>query len=207
MEYFKDSFVLNYTDESWANVVTLSKVTMDYLWEEIDLANKNQVLHNSNLAGNISKSLTLNDTKELVIKNLFPEIIRHNYDFYQDKLHKDLSNLFFSGFWVNYQKKYEFNPIHSHGGTLSFVIWMQIPYDWSEESKLDIVKNSNTQYNVGNFVFVYSKDNKVQSNHITMSPEMNGKMAIFPSYFNHMVYPFYTSDDFRISISGNIEFQ
>lgn len=207
MEYFKDSFVLNYTEDSWTNIVTLSEVTMDYLWGEIDLANKNQVSHKSSLAGNISRSLILNDSKELVIKNLIPEIIHHNYDFYQDKLKKDLSNQFFSGFWVNYQKKYEFNPIHNHGGSLSFVIWMQIPYDWSEESKLDIVKDSNTQYNVGNFVFVYAKDNKVQSSHITMSPEMNGKMAIFPSYFNHMVYPFYTSDDFRISISGNIEFQ
>ena len=27
---------------------------------------------------------------------------------------------------------------------------------------------------------------------------------MFPSYLNHMVYPFYTSDEYRISMSGNI---
>jgi hypothetical protein len=29
-------------------------------------------------------------------------------------------------------------------------------------------------------------------------------MAMFPSSLNHEVYPFYTSDDFRITIAGNI---
>jgi len=29
---------------------------------------------------------------------------------------------------------------------------------------------------------------------------------MFPSLLAHCVYPFYTSDDYRISISGNIKF-
>ena len=31
-----------------------------------------------------------------------------------------------------------------------------------------------------------------------------GTMILFPSSLNHNVYPFYTSDDYRISISGNL---
>ena len=34
-----------------------------------------------------------------------------------------------------------------------------------------------------------------------------GKIIFFPSKLNHCVYPFYTSDDTRISISGNILFE
>ena len=30
-----------------------------------------------------------------------------------------------------------------------------------------------------------------------------GKMVIFPATLKHSVYPFYTSDDYRISVSGN----
>jgi hypothetical protein len=30
------------------------------------------------------------------------------------------------------------------------------------------------------------------------------KMIIFPSSLQHCVYPFFTSDDYRISLSGNI---
>ena len=29
---------------------------------------------------------------------------------------------------------------------------------------------------------------------------------MFPSYVQHEVFPFYTSDDYRITISGNVSF-
>jgi hypothetical protein len=35
--------------------------------------------------------------------------------------------------WINFAKKYDFNPIHSHSGLFSFVIWVEIPYDLKEE--------------------------------------------------------------------------
>ena len=37
-----------------------------------------------------------------------------------------------------------------------------------------------------------------------MDPEVEGTMFIFPSSLTHQVYPFYNTDDERISISGNI---
>ena len=35
--------------------------------------------------------------------------------------------------WVNYMTKFEFNPIHTHTGDLSFVIYTQIPPDLKKE--------------------------------------------------------------------------
>jgi hypothetical protein len=54
--------------------------------------------------------------------------------------------------WVNYQKKYDFNPIHIHSGVFSFVIWVQIPYDLTEERQRYNLKGDETaaftfQYN------------------------------------------------------------
>ena len=46
--------------------------------------------------------------------------------------------------WVNYQKKYDFNPIHIHSGVFSFVIWVQIPYDLTEERKRYNLKGDET---------------------------------------------------------------
>ena len=206
MKYIKDSFILNYTERFWTNIVSLSEETMQYLWEEIKQAEQNQVSHKSNLAGNISSSLLLFDNNKFMSEKLIPEIVETQYDYYQEKIQKDLNNPDLSGYWVNFQKKHEFNPIHNHGGVISFVIWMKIPYSWEDEIKIDIVKDSNTKNNIGNFVFVYPKDHYIHTNEITMNPQMEGRMAIFPSYFNHMVYPFYTSDESRISISGNVEF-
>ena len=36
--------------------------------------------------------------------------------------------------------------------------------------------------------------------------QQEGKMVFFPSALNHQVFPFYESDEERVSISGNIWF-
>ena len=64
--------------------------------------------------------------------------------------------------------------------------------------------------NVGNpcasdFQFSYS-DTDGSSCHYTyaMDPEWEGYMLLFPSRLEHCVFPYYISDDVRISISGNV---
>ena len=109
--------------------------------------------------------------------------------------------------WVNFQKKGEFQPVHNHTGMFSFVIWMDIPYDWKDEAKLPFAKvRANDLPSGGNFSFVHSNNTcrSVSGHVIQMSPEMNGYCCFFPSDLCHMVYPFYTSDKEKISISGNI---
>jgi hypothetical protein len=39
---------------------------------------------------------------------------------------------------------------------------------------------------------------------IPVSKQMEGSIIMFDSSQRHLVYPFYTSDEFRISFSGNI---
>ena len=39
---------------------------------------------------------------------------------------------------------------------------------------------------------------------IFMSPEMEGTLMLFPSTLHHQVYPFYNTEEPRISISGNL---
>ena len=108
--------------------------------------------------------------------------------------------------WVNFQKKGEFQPVHNHTGLFSFVIWMDIPYHWKDEAKLPFMAPNNVNPSGGNFSFVYSNDNcrSVSGYFIRLSPSMNGYCCFFPSDLCHQVYPFYTSDKDRISISGNI---
>ena len=60
----------------------------------------------------------------------------------------------------------------------------------------------------GHFVFVMNNDmGQIVSHAVPADKEWEGKMALFPASLNHQVYPFYTSDEYRISISGNIGFQ
>ena len=108
-----------------------------------------------------------------------------------------------SSFWVNFQKKYEFNPPHNHSGLLSFVLWTKIPYDMEEERIASPGAESNTN-SAGMFSFLYSNTlGKISTEHIPVDKNMENNIIIFPSNFYHMVYPFFTSDGYRISVSGN----
>ena len=115
--------------------------------------------------------------------------------------HPDLS---IKSMWVNFQKKYEYNPMHLHDGVMSFVIWMKIPYKYEDEMQHETAKKVNCCMN-GSFEFIYTNLlGAITGYQYSLSPEAEGGVLIFPSALHHVVHPFYTSDEERISISGNI---
>jgi len=209
-----------------AQLFKLPKDMIDYLWERIDVAKKKKINVKKDLAGYISHSYKLEDSQNLVAENLFNIIFNEKdnpkmFNFIKEELEsifkktcpdqnkKVVAKPHLSSLWVNFQKKGEFQPLHNHSGLFSFVIWMDIPYDWKDEAKLPFVRPNNKIPPGGNFSFVFSNGNcrQVHERTISMSPEMNGYCCFFPSDLCHQVYPFYTSDKERISISGNITFK
>jgi hypothetical protein len=105
--------------------------------------------------------------------------------------------------WINIQKKGEYIPVHNHDGVVSFVTWVNIPYDIEEELNLEKDKrsvNSCLQFHYKNICGVDS------SHDFRVSKQDEGGIIMFPSALSHTVYPFYTSDDVRISVSGCIYF-
>lgn len=109
--------------------------------------------------------------------------------------------------WINYQYKHEFNPLHDHGGLLSFVMWVDIPFTRESENIASPGRDS-----VGNcsgaFTFVYSDVfGKLSSctPEIDFGMDLTGQIFMFPAKLYHMVSPFYSSDQPRISIAGNVD--
>ena len=45
---------------------------------------------------------------------------------------------------------------------------------------------------------------QIAVNNLRVDKSYEGTIIIFKSNLRHLVYPFHTSDDYRISISGNI---
>jgi hypothetical protein len=109
--------------------------------------------------------------------------------------------------WVNFQKKHEFNPIHTHDGIFSFVIWHKVPFKKEDEyARFPNMKED--QIKAGHFAFIVSGQlGNIIQHDMCIDKTWEGKMAFFPANLNHIVYPFYTSDEYRISISGNVGFQ
>jgi hypothetical protein len=110
--------------------------------------------------------------------------------------------------WVNFQKKYEHNPVHNHDGQFSFVTWVKIPYSLEEELKCAHAR-SRTAATAPAFQFFFNKS--VPDPHwpvsdyiIEVDKSWEGTCLFFPSNLQHMVTPFYTSNEYRISVSGNL---
>jgi len=192
--------------------IFLSDEELDPILQEIaEIKNdfSNGVKHNEQLVGNLSKEYRLFKSKNALNEIVFRYLREYNNKtHYTDDIRVLTSNvpMIIDEPWVNFQSKYEFNPPHKHNGIISFVIWIQIPYDIRDEMNVVNSKNSATPL-AGHFSFHYSNIlGEVFHHHIPADKAWENKMIIFPASLNHSVNPFYTSDDYRISVSGNIKF-
>jgi hypothetical protein len=186
---------------------------IDYLLENKDQFEK----YNEYLAGNIKEEYKLSTDSSKLIGDFATKIAEnyfqvvedenlnpikkwdHDSDFFNRKVSYEIESL-----WINLQRKYEFNPMHSHAGDYSFVIWIRIPYNLIDEINMDNSKNANQPSNsLFEFHFT-SASGDIQSLPLEIDKNWEGTMIMFPSWLHHSVYPFYTSDDYRISIAGNI---
>jgi hypothetical protein len=166
--------------------------------------------HNSKLVGNIRKEFKLSKSKEHINKLLEPYVWEFDKEFgYLSSLSMLTSDclLTLESAWVNFQEKHEFNPSHNHSGILSFVIWIEIPYNISDEDTHSPgVESSNPL--AGKFTFHYTNIlGKICHQDINADQNMQNHFFLFPAELNHSVAPFYTSDKYRISVSGNYKFQ
>jgi hypothetical protein len=204
--------MLHYINEPLYATQKLTDEELKPLWNEVNsiksiMEDDDSSLHDAryDLAGNISKEYSLSpeaiDYVEFLLSPLVQEFTAER-NVFRHEIWSD-SNVRLKKLWVNFSKKYEFNPVHCHGGLLSFVIWLDIPYDIEDEVNLEWVKQSNAPL-AGKFSFYYSDlSGKIIPRFLDVDRKMNGTVALFQSELNHEVFPFYTSDDYRITISGN----
>ena len=110
--------------------------------------------------------------------------------------------------WCNFMKKYEYNPIHTHSGLISFIIFLKIPYKLEDEDKVfPIVNDVNAYRTTSRLQFILpSKMSILDIINIGVDKSFENKMIMFPANYSHLVYPFYTSDKERITVSGNLSF-
>jgi hypothetical protein len=172
---------------------------------------KSAVGYQENLVGHLEKEFLLDQTcrdalEPLIVQvgNMYEE--RWNYATQVDNgVFTETPMLTLQNLWVNFQKKHEFNPTHTHTGIYSFVIWMRIPYQLqNEENYFPTVKGSAQK--TSRFTFHYNNILGMNSAFsLPVDQGWEGTMLFFPAALTHSVYPFYTSDEYRISIAGNLK--
>ena len=168
---------------------------------EIEADDRGIMKMNRTLAGQMEREYQLEKAKQHIVPYLeqMAREYQKNWDYYQKE------NLKVDSLWVNLQKKTEYNPIHNHDGVLSYVAWMEIPYKRSNELEQNHSKDSRTKTLSSTFQFIYSTIlGNVVNEVYDVENGWEGRIVMFPAKLLHIVYPFYTSDGYRISIAGNL---
>lgn len=165
---------------------------------------------NSELAGNIKREFLLKESNSVIEPLVINMALEHQrkYTYVDPAIHVETGKkykLVLETLWVNYQQKYEFNPLHRHTGIYSFVIWLEIPYFLNFEQQVAPGKEASVN-RAGMFEFTYTDIlGHIRGESIAVDKTYEGNILMFPSGLHHMVHPFYSTDKYRISVAGNIK--
>tara|TARA_R100000657_G_C4649122_1_gene93751 strand:- start:244 stop:849 length:606 start_codon:yes stop_codon:yes gene_type:complete len=175
-----------------------------------DLVYKAKDEANDTLAGNIEKEYTLYAENDPEIRDYLLHMSNNklfeDYHNYLSRLfHKRNCRSIIGKTWVNFQKKNEFNPLHTHDGIFSFVIFIKIPYDCEDyKKKFPKMQPSDMKAGMLSFQHIDPWSNRIEAIDISLNPTYEGGIYFFKAKHLHQVYPFYDTNKYRITVSGNL---
>ena len=169
------------------------------------------------LTGSVSRYTLIDKDNwfyDTVLKKLTERMFCQDWDVYKKYVvdqEEPLPKFEMNNFWVNYQKQYDYVSIHNHRGLYSFVVFMKIPTHWKEQHTPPMKLKFHPvplPPSASDFQFVWSATGKETEEIVTqplrLCSEDEGRILFFPAWLNHMVYPFYGTEEERVTISGNI---
>jgi len=196
---------IRYTHMNWGPFVLKTKLP-DYIVKDLLIqGKKTKQSYNRSLAGHLDNQFLYPvEVQNWFYKEITPilQAYREGHCKYHgiENLNVELS---FDDLWINYMKAGDFNPMHTHGGDYSFVIFLQVP----DKLKQEMRDFEGTSAKPGMLMFEYTQQAKPRwaTTGTAIAPE-TGDMYIFPALLQHWVAPFKSKVE-RISVSGNIRIQ
>lgn len=185
----------------------LDNKIIDTLWSYIDNSKKK----NNILGEDIPSNLSLLDENNYFFDNVITSFIGKYSESFENIGNSygitHIHNYCLISMWGNFQRKTDFNPLHMHNSVYSFVVFMKIPTKWQEQHSLKhtIATEVGNTPKCSDFEFAYIDIlGGLKTHTYLMDKNMEGTMLFFPSRLNHIVYPFFNSNEYRITISGDI---
>ena len=177
--------------------LSISKENQELFLKE---AKESRMSFETRLAGIVQQQVAFRDYT--VFEAFFSEVFK----LYADALQKwtgddsiDFKQKYeLDALWANFQEPGDFNPPHDHGGSLSWVIFLNVPEALIEENK----NYKGRSAGPGGITFIYGDGPRESVTHHSFVPK-SGDMYIFPAWLKHWVFPF-KSKCTRISVSGNV---
>ena len=108
--------------------------------------------------------------------------------------------------WVNFQKPGEYLIPHTHKGIFSFALWIRVPFTQAQEAEWR-ESNGKTSRALHAFSFHYTDAlGRITPYELAVDRSWERTLVVFPGEMTHSVTPFYSTDEERIVVSGNVEY-
>ena len=184
----------------------LGQNEIDNLWKIIHESSPDSASWDGNTLLDIdlhSKQWSMTDDGTFQTNVLMPMVEEYFRQFDVPFSHKtsNYHGLVLNRFWTRASTEGDYQSLHDHQGVFTFVVWMKIPFDGEEEG---VVQGGFRPY-ASDFGLVYMDTcGRLSKQNWTLNSEMEGTILLFPSDINHIVYPHFTTKEYRISVAGDI---
>ena len=158
----------------------------------------NELDNGPNLAGDVTQELILES--EFIKKIGWLDFLGNCVSLWiKTELKEEIKSFNVLSSWIVRQYKYEYNPIHWHGGHISGAGFLKVPNTLGNYNQS---KKNSQNYSGGNLNFIHGSKMFLSESTISVKPEV-GDFYFFPNYLMHTVYPFKDTSEERRSISFN----
>ena len=151
-----------------------------------------------------SKQFPINDDENLFQNNVLKPCTEKYFDTYGCPFKLKTTHaheLAFSRFWCRASLDGDYQSIHDHQGIFTFVVWLTVPFEGKDERQVQ----AGFRPEASDFVLVYPDTcGQLQKRNFVLGKGAEGKMLFFPSDINHIVYPHYTTTEYRIALAGDV---
>ena len=148
------------------------------------------------LAGNVTQEFDLDH--QFAVKSGWTEFLSKECALWvKQATGKKMTKFNLIGSWVVRQFQNEYNPIHFHGGHVSGVGYLKVPKSLGGTFQENKRNNNN-----GEIHLIHGSRQFLSDAVFKIKPKV-GNFYYFPNYLLHTVYPFYSENEERRSISFN----
>ena len=175
----------------------------DYIIKRLHEDGKKELKsYHKNLAGHVKSQLKYNDdTTQWFYQEITPflDAYRQGHLEYHG-LEKREVKIAYDDLWVNFMQPGDFNPLHTHGGDYSFVVFVDVPKKLEKE--MNEFEGTGAKPGYLQFEFTQPSKPRWATTGHAIKPEQN-RIYMFPALLQHWVIP-YKSKCTRVSVSGNL---
>lgn len=185
------------------NTVQDSQIRQLQTW--VDSIDDRTTTINHSHVGTIAREYEIED---VLVKKELSDILGPMVQQYATDMHFTLEQrpMGLTTAWCNLQTSGEYFAAHTHAGVFSFALWLTVPFTQADEHAWREARGKSGR-ETASFQFHYTDAlGRITPNVLEVDSTWENEVIVFPGEMMHSVTPYYSTDDIRIVVSGNIDY-